>query len=819
MKAFTILSSLAFTFFTFVLNAQTTVLHRFIEETNTSFRVNGVVSIGDYLYGTKYDGGDYGKGYIYKVKKDNSEYEVLLNFDGVNTGTHPVGSFAITGDSLYGITYMGGDNNMSTLYKINMDGTGYQKILDYNDLDGNCCYESPIFQNDTLYGVSHSVIYKININGKGLKRLHTFCGSDVPAPSGPLAIAGKSLYGVTQTGGIDTMGVIYRVDKDGSNYTILHAFTQSEGDRSPKGAVVIIGHSLYGTSLGGAYTLGNLYRIDTDGSDFRVLGDFGSLEGSTPMGLMKKDSILYGVTVNGGYDDYGVIFRSDTTGANYTVLARFDKTNGAYPFSLPSLSDSVFYGYTNAGPFNYGVVYTVITDGSEFKAIRDFTATNDGYDPVGEMVTDSVKWYGLTSGGGKYNCGVIYSINSDGSNYQVVHDFTGIDGLSPSRSLVYSDHILYGMTTMGGNYNYGVAFKYELNGGGLIKLHDFNVETGYHPHGTVLILDNEIYGSLAGGENSRGLIFKMNMDGSAFQPIFQFEGSNAAFPSGTLVNVGSRLFGMAISESSNADLVFSINSDGSDFRILHESTNTIEGGVYGQSIATDGTYLYEITLEGGINVFGLLFKLKTDGSDFQKLLDFDSTTGELPQDPLVVNGSWLFGSTLTGGPGGAGGVFRIRTDGSDFENILSYKTSFGLPSGKKINPVKNELNHHGINGKSSQDYSTKSSIAVFGESVYIVAVMNGIDGNDGRIFKYEFLPTGNKVDKTAAGLEIYPNPATSFLKIKNITRYPSHVCIYNALGAQVMDSEIREDYLDISHLSPGIYMLCIGKENLKFVKR
>lgn len=264
MKAIKLLSFLAFSFLPLVLPSQTTVLHRFIEETNQAHFGNGVVSYGDYLYGTKYDGGEYGKGYIYKLKKDNSEYEVLLNFDGVNTGTHPVGSFVIAGDSLYGTTYMGGENNYSTIYRVNIDGTGYKKILDYNDIYGGISFQSLSLQNDTLYGLSIAGIFKINKNGSGYTNLHTFNGADGNAPSSPLEIDGNALYGVTQIGGSSNLGVIYRVNKDGSGFTVLHEFSSSEGNQ-PVGAVVIIGHSLYGTTMqGGSYLAGNLYKINTD---------------------------------------------------------------------------------------------------------------------------------------------------------------------------------------------------------------------------------------------------------------------------------------------------------------------------------------------------------------------------------------------------------------------------------------------------------------------------------------------------------------------------------------------------------------------------
>jgi hypothetical protein len=76
--------------------SQTSFLHSFITETNQS-HYNGVITDGIYLYGTKYDGGEYGKGYVYKVKNDNTGYEILIDFDGRNKGSNPAGSYCFPG--------------------------------------------------------------------------------------------------------------------------------------------------------------------------------------------------------------------------------------------------------------------------------------------------------------------------------------------------------------------------------------------------------------------------------------------------------------------------------------------------------------------------------------------------------------------------------------------------------------------------------------------------------------------------------------------------------------------------------------------------
>ncbi len=214
------------------------------------------------------------------------------------------------------------------------------------------------------------------------------------------------------------------------------------GSDVPSGSLVIRNGFIYGTTLqGGSAYKGTLYRIKSNGTDFVVLGDFAYLEGINPQGLIMVNKVLYGMTTNGS-DGRGSVYSVDTSGANFNTLVRFNNINGACPVGTLASDGTRLYGYANGGPYNYGVVFSVNTDGSEYTKIKDFETTNDGYDPQGALVVSGVKSYGFTSGGGLYNKGVIYSINNDGSGYQVIHNFNGEDGSMPVGSLVLQNDTL-----------------------------------------------------------------------------------------------------------------------------------------------------------------------------------------------------------------------------------------------------------------------------------------------------------------------------------------------------------------------------------------
>lgn len=66
--------------------------------------------------------------------------------------------------------------------------------------------------------------------------------------------------------------------------------------------------------------------------------------------------------------------------------------------------------------------------------------------------------FGTTAWGGSSNCGTVFKLDTDGSNFMVLKEFTGRDGAYPSGALVLSGMTLYGRTSEGGISNRGTVF-------------------------------------------------------------------------------------------------------------------------------------------------------------------------------------------------------------------------------------------------------------------------------------------------------------------------------------------------------------------------
>ena len=63
--------------------------------------------------------------------------------------------------------------------------------------------------------------------------------------------------------------------------------------------------------------------------------------------------------------------------------------------------------------------------------------------------------------------------------------------------------------------------------------------------------------------------------------------------------------------------------------------------------------------------------MKTDGTEYQKLLDFNLSNGGAPLGSLILVGTKLYGIASYGPDPYLGEIFEIETDGSDFNIIFS----------------------------------------------------------------------------------------------------------------------------------------------------
>jgi uncharacterized repeat protein (TIGR03803 family) len=138
-----------------------------------------------------------------------------------------------------------------------------------------------------------------------------------------------------------------------------------------------------------------------------------------------------------------VIYSVDPIGQNFQVLHQFDGTGNQSYTGLVQIGSQLF-GTTNAGgvePATDGTIFSMNLDGSNYQMLHSFYDFGiQGYD-LGNLVHIGSLLVGTASTGGPTGDGLIFSMNADGSNYQVLHNFTGYN---PGGYLAVAGATVYG---------------------------------------------------------------------------------------------------------------------------------------------------------------------------------------------------------------------------------------------------------------------------------------------------------------------------------------------------------------------------------------
>lgn len=322
--------------------------------------------------------------------------------------------------------------------------------------------------------------------------LHAFApvvngtNSDGTMPYGAPVVSGGVLYGTTFNAGANSNGTVFAVNADGTGFTNLYTFTAKSGlfrtnldGGQPIGGLVLLGNTLYGTSgIGGTAGRGTIFAINTDGSGFTNLHNFnGNTDGvATAAGLVWSGGRLYGASQSGGSNGSGMLFGMNLDGSSYTVLHSFAgvsgsvNSEGAQPLATMTASGTNLFGTcVSGGTGGKGTVFRINTDGSGFTNLHNFTALNnrinsDGANPYGNLFASGSTLYGTASVGGSFSNGTVFVMNTDGTGFEVLYNFSGLanatnnDGALPVSG-VLSSNTLYGVAHTGGSGGSGTVFS------------------------------------------------------------------------------------------------------------------------------------------------------------------------------------------------------------------------------------------------------------------------------------------------------------------------------------------------------------------------
>jgi len=284
------------------------------------------------LYGTASEGGAYGEGTVFRLAADGTE-TTLYSFcpqRRCRDGRIPLAGLVMDGaGNLYGTTWLGGEKNQGTIFKLAPSGDE-TVLLSFKGSEGAGPDTNLIMDGaGNLYGTTSSGgsggpgnVFEVTAAG-AFKTLYAFCSrancTDGANPSASLIMDGSgNLYGTTMNGGANGYGTVFELAAGGAE-SVLYSFC-AKGDCGdgayPAAGVVMDGSgNLYGTTQYGdgrdciennANALcGTVFKLATNGTEtalYSFCAKADCADGSGPTGnlILDASGTLYGTTSFGG---------------------------------------------------------------------------------------------------------------------------------------------------------------------------------------------------------------------------------------------------------------------------------------------------------------------------------------------------------------------------------------------------------------------------------------------------------------------------------------------------------------------------------------
>lgn len=589
-----------------------------------------VMGADGYLYTTLTASEPQGGGSIVKIKPDGSEITKIYNFN-LSEGYKPSATVLYGSDGrLYGTTDLGGLKSGGTIYTIKTDGTDFK----------------------VLKNISSNNVSSYFFDARALVE-----GSD-----------GK-LYGTTLHDGAYGAGTLFRLDKEGTNFQVLVEFNNTSNGALPGEIMIASDGKIYGaTTSGGANAKGYVYSVNTDGNGFTKLLDMPSSGTGIKTSPLREaaDGTLYGVTHNGGSTGAGMIYKMNKDGSGYQVLHSFDNAiNSLYSRGeLLETSPGVFFGAAGAGGSNnMGTIYKMTSTG-DYTIVKSFVPTQSmrngiGFDKSGEnyLGTSLEPKSGQTS---------YFKLNVDNGEYVNLYSL-------PLNRTVYGTSL---SVSTGHVWTYvkesSTHFIMRTNNDGSGSTDIFSTSNSAQTGSVVeawLEHNGFVYGlTSAGGAYNKGTFFKINIDGTGFTKLTDLPANRPDFPVYIIAGSDGKFY--AIAATRYKSVLLSLTTDG--VYTLIKSTNADETALIKDFIELPNGEFAVLTTSNGSSdgVAPSIFLMDKEGKRTRTIFTFTETSGKSAEQFELTMDGWLYVRTTYSGATGAGNVFKIRTDGSSFTKII-----------------------------------------------------------------------------------------------------------------------------------------------------
>jgi uncharacterized repeat protein (TIGR03803 family) len=307
------------------------------------------------------------------------------------------------------------------------------------------------------------------------------------------------------------------------------------------------------------------------------------------------------------------------------VLLCVSMVVSAQPFKL--------YGLTaNGGGSGFGVLYTILSNDSGFQVLHSFGGGAAGARPYGGLTIAGTKLYGTTKDGGSSGMGTIFSFDTLSLTFQKVADFTGSNGAGPQGDLTYYNGKLYGLAPLGGVNNGGTVFAFDPVAGVLTDLFNLNMSTGTNPYGNMTVFNDKLYFVASyGGTALGGAIAVFDPVAGTVNDLYNFP--NLTYPHSGMVVLNNLLYGTEVwGGPGTGGIIFSFDPTTNYLADVHDFTQA--------------DFLIDIENPSGLTVSnGVLYGAGQNG-----VVDEDGG-GWFSFDPVANNFNqirWFTGASIDG---------------------------------------------------------------------------------------------------------------------------------------------------------------------------
>jgi uncharacterized repeat protein (TIGR03803 family) len=306
-----------------------TTLYAFQASGDACRPLNDLIVFGSSLYGASLGGGSTcssgGCGTVFRVPLVGGRDQLLYSFTGGADGSAPLGPLTRVDGNLYGTTVQGGQFGRGTVFRVPVAG-GSESVLysfaggsDAANPRGRLVYSRGKFYgttagtSDPRFCGSCGTVFSVPLGGGADSILYAFKGgADGANPAAGVTLVDGNLVGTTFNGGSADQGTVFSLPRNGGADSILYSFSGPDGS-GPEAAVRDYNGNLYGTTyFGGAYNIGTIFRVPLDGGSESILHTFrGGGDGGYPSsGVIEVNGSLYGASAGAlSFSRAGSVFK------------------------------------------------------------------------------------------------------------------------------------------------------------------------------------------------------------------------------------------------------------------------------------------------------------------------------------------------------------------------------------------------------------------------------------------------------------------------------------------------------------------------------